>query len=119
MTTTTLAAPATPTAALDAYQLVDADEVRAFLAAHPFLEPLLGEVAAQLPQYFPGAPLRLQVEVEHDAAGRPRPQLVVVAIVPGWTADAAQDAMDEFADQWWLSQMDRAWKELVITLAFG
>lgn len=114
MTTATSTAPAS---ALDAYQLVDADEVRAFLAKHPFMEPLLAEVAAELPKYFPGAPLRL--EVEYDPEGYGPPELLLAAVVPGWTADAAQDAMDEFADQWWLDRYDRGQNVLVIMPVFG
>lgn len=109
---------ATPTApALDAYQLVDADEVRAFLAKHPFMEPLLGEVAAELPKYFPGAPLRLSVD--YDPEGYGPPELVLFAVVVDWELDAAQAALDEFADKWWLDRYDRGQNLLVITFAFG
>jgi hypothetical protein len=104
---------------LDAYQIADPDAVRAFLQEHPFMEPLLGEVAAQLAKYFPNAPLRLQVETEMEATGRLRPQLVIETIVAGWTPDDAQDAMDEFAHQWWLDQMHRGQSRLIPTLAFG
>ncbi len=111
--TTTLTAPAAPTAdVLDAYQVTDANEVRAFLAAHPFLEPLLAEAVVQLPRFFPGAPLRL--EMEHHGQ-----QLVIEAIVPGWSADAVEDALDDFAEQWWLDQFHRAHNRLVITADFG
>jgi len=113
----TTATPTAPASALDAYQMVDADEVRAFLAAHPFMEPLLVEVAEQLPKYFPGAPLRL--EVGYDPEGYGPPELLLEAIVPGWTGDAAQDALDEFADKWWLDHYDRGQNLLTITVAFG
>jgi hypothetical protein len=113
MTTATLTAPTAPAVGtLNAYQLTDADEVRAFLAAHPFLEPLLGEAAVQLPRFFPGAPLRL--EVSHDGY-----QLVVEAIVPEWSVDAVEDALDAFGEQWWIDQFHRARNRLVITSAFG
>jgi hypothetical protein len=113
MTTATLTAPVAPAAdALDAFQVTDEAEVRAFLLAHPFLEPLLGEVAAQLPRYFPGAPLRL--EVSHDGQ-----QLVVEALVPTWSVDAVEDALNAFAHQWWLAQFRRAQNRLVVTSAFG
>ena len=104
---------------LDAYQVTDADEVRAFLKAHPAFEPLLGEIAAQLSKYFPGAPLRLQAEIEMEATGRLRPQLVIEAIVPGWTPDAAQDALDEFGEKWWLNQSYEVRRQIIPTLAFG
>ena len=74
MTTATQTAPAA--GVLNAFELVDADEVRAFLATHPFMEPLLAEVADQLPKYFPGAPLRLQAEAAIGGGKRDRDRAV-------------------------------------------
>jgi len=114
MTTATQTAPVA--GALDSFQLVEADEVRAFLAAHAFMEPLLAEVAAQLPKYFPGASLRL--EVTYDPEGHDPPDLVISIVVEGWSVEAAQTAMDEFADKWWLDRYHPR-NQLVITPRFG
>ena len=114
MTTATSTAPAS---VLDAYQLVDADEVRALLAARPFMEPLLAEVAAELPKYFSGAPLRL--EVGHDPDGHDPPELILSIIVAGWGVEAVQDTLDRFDSDWWLDRYDQARGLLLITIAFG
>ncbi|MDQ3813789.1 MAG: hypothetical protein M3347_07540 [Armatimonadota bacterium] len=117
MTTAMPSAPAAPVAdALNTYELIDADEVRAFLAAHPFMEPLLAEVAAQLPRFFPGAPLRL--EVGYDPEGYDPPVLLLHVVVAGWELDAARAAMDEFDHEWWLDRYHPR-NRLVITLAFS
>jgi hypothetical protein len=120
MTTATLTAPTAPVApvagTLDAYQLVDADEVRAFLAAHPFMESLLAEVATQLPRFFPGAPLRL--EVGYDPEGYDPPVLLLEVVAAGWEPDAARAAMDQFADQWWLDRYHPR-NRLVIMLGYS
>jgi hypothetical protein len=116
MTTATLTAPTAPADALDAYQLVDADEVRTFLAAHPFIAALLVEVTAQLPRFFPGAPLRL--EVGYDPEGYDPPVLILYVVVAGWELDAARAAMDEFAAKWWLDRYHPRHR-LAITLAFS
>jgi hypothetical protein len=117
MTTATLAEPAARgVGALDAYQLVDAEEVRAFLAAHPFIAALLAEVTAQLPRFFPGAPLRL--EVGYDPEGHDPPVLILYVVVAGWELAAARAAMDRFDDEWWLDRYHPR-NRLSITLAFS
>jgi hypothetical protein len=104
---------------LDAFQVDAAEPVRAFLREHSFVEPLLGEIAAQLPKYFPNAPVRLQAEVERDATGQLFTQLVVEIVVEGWSVDAAMDAMDAFVAEWWLHQWNRAGHRVIVTSAFG
>ena len=117
-TATPVATPTAPAAAsvAGAFELVDADEVRAFLAAHPFMEPLLSEVAAQLPRFFPGTTLRL--EVGYDPEGYDPPELILYVVVQGWELDDARAAMDRFGDEWWLDRYHPR-NRLVITLAFS
>ena len=109
---------ATIQTALDAFQLTDAAEVRAFLAAHPFLEPLLGEVAAQLPRYFSGAPLRMKVG--HDPEGHASPELILSPSCRRiGRVEAAQDTLDRFDCDWWLDHYDEARGLLLITITFS
>ena len=101
---------------LGAFKVVEAQEVRAFLAEHPFLEAILAEAATQLRDYFPVAPLGLRVR--HDADGHDPAYLVLYATTH-LDAKAARDLMDEFDDKWWLDNFDRARDLLTITLAFA
>lgn len=103
------------TSALDVYTLHDADEVRAFVNAHPVLHPLLEEAPRQIHQFFEGAPLSLEVVRDPEAPQDAQLMLLIHTFLEVDEADALLRALDK---SWWLDQISIARGALFITLEY-
>lgn len=89
-------------------------EVRAFLAMHPFLVPLLVAAAAQLHTSFPSPDLWLEVSADPDNGYT---QLLLSVVIALSVAEADQ-RLQHFDEVWWLDQMEQAQGTLCILLRF-
>jgi len=77
----------------------------AFLDIHPFIVPLLSEIAKNALVAFPGS--TLSIRVSRDPTGVDREQLAL-HIHTNLSPNAALNRLNEFDDRWWLANIDRA-----------
>lgn len=98
------------------YVTHDPDAVEAFLAAYPFLVPLLTEALDPLEEAFgPETPFVVALERDPEVAGWEELRVDVETPLP---VDEADRRLETFRTTWWLAQLPRAQGKLFFTLAF-
>ncbi len=100
--------------ALPDYTMRDRSEVESFLRQNPYLGPLLSEAHQRLQQYFPGAPLFLEVAVDPEEDFEELLLTVFTSLPPG----EARAIRNRFDDDWWLASLNRAKGNLCIALGY-
>lgn len=85
--------------------IVEADEVRRLLRAHPEITPVINEAADQLVRFIPDARLSLEVVVDPEYGDDEELLLGVGTSLQGLEA---LDALDRFDEAWWISNVRRA-----------
>ena len=100
---------------LGAFKVVEAPQVRAFLAEHPFLLPMLREAPAQIERHFPGADLRLELRPDWDTSG---PPTLFLYIETAPDVDAALDGLDAVYRDWWFSCVPDAQRKMAVSIDF-
>lgn len=84
--------------ALD-YHVADVPALAAFLAACPFVEPVLADAPAALRDCFPDAPLSL--EVFRDADTGVESLVLVIEVSAYLSVEEAVDQLGTFDQTWW------------------
>ena len=87
------------------YILRNSQTVTSFLEQHPFLVSLLGETHQKIQDYFPQAPVFLEVvsdpEAVHDLQ-------LVASVGTDLAVDTAFDKLKQFDHEWFLGVLDQA-----------
>jgi hypothetical protein len=91
-------------------------EVKEFLAAHPFLEPLLVEAYDKIGDYFgPQPDVVLEVVTDPEAIDD---RELFVFIRTNLPPEEALDRLDRLDQEWWLDAADQADGKLCIHVEF-
>lgn len=91
-------------------------EVKEFLAAHPFLEPLLVEAYNKLDDYFgPQPDVVLEVVTDPEAIDDRELFAFIRTSLP---SHEALEKLDQFDENWWLDAGDQVDGKLCIHLEF-
>ena len=93
------------------YAIAAHDEVETFLQRNAFLVPLLFEAGQVIPRYFPDS--RLYLEVVADPETNDHPQLVLT-INPTCPPNEALLRHQQLKDTWWVPNLHRARRALLI-----
>jgi hypothetical protein len=92
-------------------------EVKGFLAAHPFLVPLLVEAYGKIAAYFEPQPeVVLEVVTDPEADDDRR---LFVFIQTSLLPEEALDRLDRLDDDWWLDAGDRGEGKLCLHVEFA
>lgn len=107
-----------PASALDLieviYQVQNPSTVRAFLAAHPFLLPVVVEAYFAIQGYFEDTPVTLALDTDPEDVTY---QQLVLGIATSLTADEADPLLAAFDTGWWLHNLEQAQNRVCILLA--
>lgn len=81
------------------FTLRNPEELSAFLRQHPGAAALVRDAADRLPDYFPGDPLVLDVEIDPEDAQDP---MLFVVVRTSLDPLAALAALRRFDREWWI-----------------
>jgi len=95
------------------YILTNETEITLFLSKHSFLIPLLNEAYAQIQTYFPQSKVYLKISRDHEST-EPFEELVAI-INTDLSVEDTMRQLDEFDENWWDDNIDRA-KDLLIIM---
>lgn len=95
------------------FTLRNPEELSTFLRRHPGAAALAREAADRLPDYFPGAPLVLDVEIDPEDAQEPMLFVVVRTALDPRTALAT---LWRFDREWWLPTQSQTGLPVVVTI---
>jgi hypothetical protein len=88
-----------------AFQITDADDVRAFLAAHPAVVDLLFEIREEARRYFGDAPMGLEIFRDPEWEGEDPELFVVIQTHLG--PHEALERLHQFDREWWLTALKK------------
>jgi len=94
------------------YIATNETEITLFLSKHLFLIPLLNEAYVQIQTYFPHSKIYLKISRDHDST-EPFEELVAIINTDLSVKDTMRQ-LDEFDDNWWYDNIDRARDLLII-----
>jgi hypothetical protein len=97
-----------------AFQITDAEDVRAFLAAHPAVVDLLFEIRREARRYFGDTPMGLEIFRDPEWEGD-EPELFVV-IQTHLGPHEALERLHQFDREWWLAQRKTSGAPVVVTV---
>jgi hypothetical protein len=83
-----------------------------FLEAHPFLSPLVREAQVKIKEYFPLSKLTLKVFTDSED------NYLTLLIATTLSVKEAIKKLDQFDEDWWMYNMDRARGKFSINLEF-
>jgi hypothetical protein len=99
------------------YSVADAAATGAFVLDHTYLLDLLLEAYPKLASLFePGCAIQIERVVDRDLSGRRYLRASVVTSLP---VKDALDRMDRFAEEWWLTRIAEAGRDLVFLVDFA
>lgn len=84
------------------YTLRKADEVLKYIGENPFLIPLLKSAPEHIRQYFPGAPLILELFVDFDNLSY---RYLTILIQSSYPVAETKQRLDNLLNNWWLEAM--------------
>ncbi len=109
---TLLAEPILTADTAERYEVMDAAEVRAYLASRPHLITLLEDAPQQIARFFPNAPLRLEVHVDPDDGT----ETLLIRIRTNMETAEALRRDDELLESWYLDLPYAIRRDALITL---
>ena len=95
------------------FTLRNPEELSAFLRQHPGAAALVREAADRLPDYFPGDPLVLDVEIDPEDAQDP---MLFVVVRTSLDPLSALATLRRFDREWWLGAPGKAGLPVVVTI---
>ncbi len=99
---------------VNGYISIEPSSVSSFLQAHQELISLLNEAYKELRKYFSSEDLKLELVTDPEIAE----DRLFVYIFTSLSVTDALRKLDEFDEQWWLEQLDRANSLLNFNLRF-
>ena len=93
---------------------IESDSVYRFLDTHLELSDLLLEAAEQIQAYFPDSQRYLEVDIDPETTE----VKLLLSIEPQFDFDEAVNRLEQFEQDWWLDNFNRAESRLTIILAY-
>ncbi|MDZ4720269.1 MAG: hypothetical protein SH847_17585 [Roseiflexaceae bacterium] len=109
---TLLAEPVLAASVADQYDVIDPTDVRAFLASHAHLVPVLEQAPEQIARLFPDAPLLLECHIDPDD----NTETLLIRIQTPLDAIAANQQMDHLLEAWYLDLPYAVRRDALVTL---
>lgn len=98
------------------YQVRDRLNVQRFLREHPFVMPLLHETITKISEYFPGAPVKL--ELFQDPESEDVSEHLFVRIGVESEPEEALGKLRRLQSEWWLARLPQARGQMTIGLDY-
>jgi|WetSurMetagenome_2_1015567.scaffolds.fasta_scaffold117483_2 hypothetical protein len=92
----------------DMYKLRRPNEIRDFLEANDFLNPLVSEAHDKLQEYFPNSTIFMEVDQNE----------LVVSVGTSFSPEEADERLHNFDVEWWIDASENSKARLCITVEF-
>ncbi|MGH9946634.1 MAG: hypothetical protein ACRD6X_05480 [Pyrinomonadaceae bacterium] len=101
--------------ALKAFSLRNLDDIKQFLERNSYLIPLIEEIPSKISEYFETEELYLEIIADPDF---PQSSELWISVLTNKSALHSRPIMDQFDNDWWFENLDRAQCKLNITLEY-